>query len=81
MWFGHLVPFLTVVAGGSGFPGTPAQFKHFLETRQNLLPQAYPLPGTSVYDRDLVRTLASWLLGNEGGELSGQEPRLQSLVG
>lgn len=40
VWFGHLVPFLTVVAGGSGFPGTPAQFKHFLETWQNLLPQA-----------------------------------------
>lgn len=40
VWFGHLVPFLAVVAGGSGFPGTPAQFKHFLETRQNLLPQA-----------------------------------------
>lgn len=40
VWFGHLVPFLAVVAGGSGFPGTPAQFKHFLETWQNLLPQA-----------------------------------------
>lgn len=35
----------------------------------------------SAYDRDLVRPLASWLLAKERVELSGEEPRLQSLLG
>lgn len=35
----------------------------------------------SAYDRDLVRTLANWLLAKGGGELSGEEPRFQSLLG
>lgn len=81
-WFGHFVPFQPVVEGGPGFPGTLlSQFRHFLETQQSLLWQSQPLPGTSAYDRDLVRTLASWLLAEEGGELSGEEPPLQSLAG
>lgn len=81
MWFGHFVPFQPVVAGASGSPGTLSEFKHFLETQQSLSWQPQSLPDTSAYDRDLVRTLASWLLAKEGGELSGEEPGLLSLGG
>lgn len=57
---------LDVLSLSSGSLGTLSEFRHFLETPQSLPWQPQPLPNISAYDRDLVRTLGSWLLAKEG---------------